>query len=174
MNLKTIVAHLLLVAICLPAIGAAEKSPGEIEARIQRVIDGIRPVTEFRNPRRYGERTSLRERMRHYRTPGVSIAVVNDYRIEWARGFGVCEEGQTNPVTAATVFQAASISKPIFALAVMRLVEQGRLDLDEDVNRYLKSWKVPANNGWQPRITLRQILSHSAGVTVHGFPGYRE
>jgi CubicO group peptidase (beta-lactamase class C family) len=75
-------------------------------------------------------------------------------------------------VTAATLFQAGSISKPIFALAVMRLAEQSSLDLDEDVNRYLASWKVPPNGSWQPRVTLRQILSHSAGFTVHGFPGY--
>jgi CubicO group peptidase (beta-lactamase class C family) len=61
----------------------------------------------------------------------------------------------------------------MFALAVMRLVQEGKLDLDEDVNRYLTSWKVPPNGSWQPRITLRQILSHSAGLTVHGFPGYR-
>ena len=60
----------------------------------------------------------------------------------------------------------------MFALAVMRLVEQGIIDLDEDVNHYLTSWKVPMNGKWQPRITLRQILNHTAGVTVHGFYGY--
>src|SRR5262249_27708993 len=71
-----------------------------------------------------------------------------------------------------TLFQAGSVSKPIFALAVMRLAQEGKVDLDEDVNRYLISWKVPANGSWQPRITLRQLLSHSGGMTVHGFPGY--
>ena len=111
--------------------------------------------------------------MAYYHTPGVSIAVVNNYKVEWARGFGVREQGKRDPVTETTLFQAASISKPIFALAVMRLVEDGKVELDEDVNRYLTSWKVPANGSWQPRITLRQILSHSAGLTVHGFPGYR-
>jgi CubicO group peptidase (beta-lactamase class C family) len=75
-------------------------------------------------------------------------------------------------VTATTPFQAGSISKPVFALAVMRLVEQGTLDLDADVNGYLSAWRVPANGGWQPRITLRQLLSHIAGTTVHGFRGY--
>src|SRR5262249_46759440 len=68
--------------------------------------------------------------------------------------------------------QAGSISKPVCALAVMRLVEQGTLDLDVDVNGYLSSWRAPANGGWQPRITLRQLLSHTAGTTVHGFRGY--
>jgi CubicO group peptidase (beta-lactamase class C family) len=75
-------------------------------------------------------------------------------------------------VTETTLFEAGSISKPIFALAVMRLVQEGKLDLDKDVNEYLTSWKVPSNGSWQPHITLRQLLSHSAGMTVHGFPGY--
>ena len=117
-------------------------------------------------------RSSLKDRMAHFHTPGVSIAVVNDGRIEWASGFGVKEWGKPDPVTDETIFQAGSISKPIFAMAVMRLVQDGKLDLDRDVNRYLKSWKVPANESWQPRVTLRQLLSHTAGLTVHGFPGY--
>jgi hypothetical protein len=60
----------------------------------------------------------------------------------------------------------------VFALAVMQLVQEGKLDLDEDVNEYLKSWEIPANVSWQPKVTLRQLLSHSAGLSFHGFPGY--
>ena len=81
--------------------------------------------------------------MAYFHTPGVSIAVINDGHIEWARGFGVRERGKPEPVTERTLFQAGSISKPIFALAVMRLVQEGRVDLDEDVNRYLTSWTYP-------------------------------
>jgi CubicO group peptidase (beta-lactamase class C family) len=76
-------------------------------------------------------------------------------------------------VTPETRFQAASISKPVAVLGVLRLVARGVLDLDADVNERLTSWKVPPSDGWQPRITLRQLASHSAGMTVHGFPGYR-
>jgi len=155
------------------AQNSERREPGNIERRIERVINGLLPSTAFRNHHRYGPKATLKERMAYYHTPGVSIAVVNNYKVEWARGFGVREQGKSDPVIDTTLFQAASISKPIFALAVMRLVEDGKLDLDEDVNRYLTSWKVPANGPWQPRITLRQILSHSAGLTVHGFPGYR-
>jgi len=140
------------------------------DARVQRVLNGLLPATAFQ--RRLGPPAPLAERMAYYHTPGVSLAVVNGGHVEWARGFGVRERGRPEPVTERTLFQAGSISKPIFALAAMRLVQQGRLDLDEDVNRYLTSWKVPANGAWQPRVTLRQILSHSAGLTVHGFPGY--
>jgi CubicO group peptidase (beta-lactamase class C family) len=149
---------------------AAPVTDAAVEARIGRIVNGLLCETEFSD--RYGPPTTLKDRMTHYFTPGVSVAVINEGRLEWARGFGVRERGGAEPVTGATLFQAGSISKPIFALAVMRLAEQGRLDLDEDVNRYLTSWKVPPNGRWQPRVTLRQILSHSAGLTVHGFPGY--
>ncbi|MBD2533577.1 serine hydrolase [Nostoc flagelliforme FACHB-838] len=88
------------------------------------------------------------------------------------RGFGVCETQTNRQVTPDRLFQAASISKPVFALAVMRLAQSGHLDIDEDVNIYLNSWRVPKSGDWQPRITLRQLLSHTAGLTIHGFPGY--
>ena len=156
----------------MPTILAATlaAAPADVEARIARVVGGLLPETAFKD--RYGPKAALHDRMAYHQTPGVSIAVVNDGRIEWARAFGVRERGRPEPVTEDTLFQAGSISKPIFALGVMRLVEQGKLDLDEDVNRYLRSWKVPANGSWQPRVTLRQILGHAAGLTVHGFPGY--
>lgn len=103
--------------------------------------------------------------MHLHNTPGASIAVVEQGRIDWANGFGVTTQGGPL-VTEATLFQAASISKPVFALAVMLLAHQGALDIDEDVNTYLESWKLEA------KISLRQLLSHSSGTTVHGFPGY--
>jgi CubicO group peptidase (beta-lactamase class C family) len=141
------------------------------EQRIERVINNLLPTTMLEG--QFDSSQNLHERLAHYRTPGISIAVVNDFEVEWARGFGVCEAKTTREVTPETLFQAASISKPVFALAVMRLVQEGRMNLDEDVNNYLTSWRVPAIASWQPRITLRQLLSHTAGMTVHGFPGYR-
>lgn len=110
---------------------------------------------------------SLSERMAFHRVPGVTIAVVRGNRLHWtlARGAGVSD---------TTWFQVASISKPVAALAALRLVQEGTLDLDEDVNRKLTSWKVPENRftTTQP-VTLRRLLSHSAGLTVHGFRGPR-
>jgi CubicO group peptidase (beta-lactamase class C family) len=142
----------------------------DIGQRIEHVINGLLPDTALQN--QYAEPATLAERMVYYRTPGVSMAVINDGEIEWARGFGLRQWGSPEPVTEETLFQAGSISKPIFALAVMRLVEDGHLDLDEDVNAYLTSWKIPPTDSWQPKVTLRHLLSHSAGLTVHGFPGY--
>jgi CubicO group peptidase (beta-lactamase class C family) len=115
---------------------------------------------------------SLEARMAELKVPGVSVAVFRDGRIEFARGFGVTRMGGP-PVTADTLFQAASISKPVFALAVLHLVDEGKLALDADVNDYLKEWKLPENDFTrQAKVTLRGLLTHSAGLTVHGFPGY--
>lgn len=115
---------------------------------------------------------ALAERMAKLGTPGLSIAVIEDSEIAWANGFGVRQAGDPAPVTRETLFLAGSISKPVAALGVLRLVEQGVLALNTDVNTYLHSWKVPPVGDWQPELTLRQLISHTAGLTVHGFPGY--
>ncbi len=118
---------------------------------------------------------SLGERMAQLRVPGVSIAVIHRGRIDWARGYGVLQAGTTDPVDRATMFQAASMSKPVAVLAALRLVEAEALDLDADVNEYLKTWTVPANEFTERRpVTIRDIASHCAGFTVHGFGGYAE
>jgi CubicO group peptidase (beta-lactamase class C family) len=113
------------------------------------------------------------ERMEFYKVPGLSIAVIKDFKIEWARGYGLKSTEGTDPVTPETLFQAASISKPVAAAAALRLVEQEMCDLDGDINSKLISWKMPENEFTvEKKVTLRGILSHSAGLTVHGFPGY--
>jgi len=141
----------------------------EVEQRIARVISKLQVETpvdgQFRSD-------SLYNRMRYFHTPGISVAVINDGKLEWARGFGIKETNANDSIDVNTLFEAGSVSKPVFALGVMKLKQDGVLDLDKDVNEYLKSWKIPANSDWQPVITLRQLLSHTAGTTVHGFPGY--
>jgi len=115
----------------------------------------------------------LADRMQFYKTPGVSIAFINAGRIEWARGYGVLEAGGRDPVTPETLFQAASISKSLTAMLALRLVEQGKLDLDSDVNMRLVSWKVPENEFTkEQKVTVRRLLAHTAGITVTGFLGY--
>ena len=115
----------------------------------------------------------LLDRMQADKIPGLSIAVINDGKLEWARGYGELEVGNNKPVTTDTLFQACSISKPVTAMAVVYLVQQGKLDLDEDVNQKLVSWKIPENEFTRDqKVTIRRLLSHSAGVTVSGFRGY--
>jgi CubicO group peptidase (beta-lactamase class C family) len=104
--------------------------------------------------------------------PGVSWAVVEKGELATVASLGVRVATGSDPVTSTTRFQACSISKPIAALAMLRLVDRGMLDLDADINRVLTSWRVPRNSEWQPVVTLRQLASHSAGLTTSGFPGY--
>ena len=140
-------------------------------SRAARALKGLRPQVEATG--RAPVRWTLAERMAFYNVPGVSIAIIDKGRVAWASGIGVKEAGKPEPVTAATLFQAASISKPVTATGMLRLVEQGKLQLDTNVNRYLTSWKVPDNKfTTKEKVTLRRIVSHNAGLTVHGFPGY--
>ena len=116
---------------------------------------------------------SIAERMAFYKVPGVSIAVIKDGKIAWAKGYGVLEAGKPQLVDTQSLFQAASISKPTATIAALRLVEQGKLSLDAPINDALKSWKIPENEFTRKSpVTLPHILSHGAGFTVHGFPGY--
>jgi CubicO group peptidase (beta-lactamase class C family) len=117
-------------------------------------------------------RRSLVDRMRLYDVPGLGVAVISSGRLDWVSGHGVRQAGSTSPVTARTSFQGGSLAKAVTAVAVMRLADERLLSLDRDVNDYLSTWKVPGNGSWQPRVTLRQLLSHTAGATVQGFPGY--
>jgi len=110
--------------------------------------------------------------LERFRVPGASWVVIEDGEITVTETAGVLQAGESAAVTPGTLFQACSISKPVAVLAMLRLVDRGLLDLDEDVNRRLTSWQVPPTSDWQPVVTLRQLASHSAGLTVHGFPGY--
>ena len=165
---------LLLIVIVACAQPAPEIPAGPTtEERIAAIADSILPVVIFEGEP--VDTNSLEGLMAQHRVPGVSIAVFRDGEIEWARGFGNADVDDGRQVTAETLFQAASISKPVAATAALRMVEEGLLDLDEDVNQKLTSWKVPANQHTAKKpVTLRGLLTHSAGMTVHGFPGYAE
>jgi len=116
---------------------------------------------------------TLADRMGELKVPAVSIAFIEDGDVKWTRTYGVAEAGGTRAVTPETPFQAASMSKALAAAAALRLVEQGRLDLDGDINTRLTAWKVPESPYTaEKKVTLRRLLSHTAGLTVSGFPGY--
>ena len=118
-------------------------------------------------------REAITRLIENAKIPGASIAVIEGFQIEWADGYGVRRAGGDEAVDTETLFQAASISKPVAALAALRLVEAGKLNLDEDVNRRLVAWKLPDNKFTETqKVTVRHLLSHTGGVTVHGFPGY--
>jgi CubicO group peptidase (beta-lactamase class C family) len=158
------------VLLLVTYASAATPADPAVERRIKHVTADIPPALIID-----GEpvsHTTLSRQMAALHVPGVSVAVIHKGKLEWARGFGVARAGGS-PVTPNTLFQAASISKPITALAVLRLVDSGKLNLDTDVNEYLKSWRIPGSEFTaKTKVTLRELLSHTAGITVPGFGGY--
>jgi len=170
--LRSAIVSCAAVVVLTTGVAAVQVKSGAspVDARVQRIQDSIVPGTLVK-----GEPIQTRKLsdvMAELHVPGVSITVVHDGQIEWARGFGAASTGGPL-VTPETLFQAASISKPVTAMAVLHLVQSGKLDLDTDVNQYLKTWKVPENEfNAKKKVTLRELLTHTAGTTVHGFPGY--
>jgi CubicO group peptidase (beta-lactamase class C family) len=143
----------------------------EVEAHIAAIENEMQPRLVISGEP--VETSTLAERMEALNVPGVSIAVINDGEIEWARGYGLADVEEGRPVTTTTLFQAASISKPVAATAALKFVQDGLIDLDEDVNGKLVTWKVPEKEFTEAQpVTLRGLVTHTAGMTVHGFPGY--
>src|SRR5271169_3513392 len=172
-SLKSILFPFLTVAfsICAAQLLGAQSNSDTQEARIHRVEATV--VDMSVGAKEPPLRLDLMKLMQVYKVPGLSIAVIDNFQIVWAKAYGVIEAGSNTPVTTGTLFQAGSISKPVAASGALYLVEHGKLSLDEDVNQRLKTWKVPENElTATQKVTLRRLLSHSAGLTVHGFPGY--
>lgn len=155
---------LTAIALCLSPAASPLEPIGLDTPLVPEIV--VRNVPSYEPPR-----VTLRERMRESGVPGLSIAVVIDGKVAWARGFGVRDAGTLEPVTERTLFQAASISKPVAAFGAARMAQDGRIDLDASVADYLTSWALPEQEG-ASAVTLRGLLTHTAGINVHGFPGY--
>jgi CubicO group peptidase (beta-lactamase class C family) len=177
---------LLFLSVVLVAFAACAEAPAPparsgppvaaapADAQIDRVERGLLPRVVVKG--RPLPASTITERMAALKVPGASVAVIDKGVVAWARGYGVVEAGVTPPtaVTPETLFQAASLSKPVSALGALRLVQEGKLTLDEDANARLRTWRLPPNELMSDdKVTLRRLLSHSAGTTVHGFRGYR-
>lgn len=162
---SVVVALSLAAGLALPAPAAAQDDPAGFIARIEGP----------QSPNRQGyDPLTIQQIMERFRVPGVTVAVIKDFKIHWAKGYGVADVTTNRPVETTTAFQAASISKPVMAMAAVRLAQEGRLSLDQDINALLKSWRVPASdlNRTQP-VTPRSLLSHTSGSDDgFGFPGY--
>jgi CubicO group peptidase (beta-lactamase class C family) len=141
----------------------------ETEERIRQVENSLAGWVRTQNDTAW----NLEERMRHHKIQGVAIAVIHNFKTEWVRGYGWADAEEKIPVTAKTLFQAASISKSLNGVGMMKLVQDGIIDPDADINQYLKSWKFPYDSISKGKpITVAALLSHTAGLTIHGFPGY--
>jgi len=139
-------------------------SPSQTVSRVDRVLNNLQ-VIDFAAGEQTGESSPLADRMAFYKVPGVSVALINDYAIEWEKGVGFLKAGDPSPVDEHSIFQVGSVSKFVTAVIVMHFVEKGMLDLDADVNRSLTSWKMPENELTAKRtVTLRHLLSHQSGI----------
>lgn len=162
---------LLLFHVLQLSVSAQEaRYTTEVEKKIKEVENNLGLWVNIEGEK---NKYTLQERMAFYRANGVSIAVIKDYKIDWTRGFGWADSAAQIPVTNTTLFQAGSISKSLNAIGVLKLVQEGKLNLLSDINEYLKSWKFPYDSlSKGKKITTANLLSHSAGLTIHGFPGY--
>lgn len=163
----------ITIIFSLLCIACKNEKLNDISTEIHAIENGLLPAIQVKNDS--VKTFSIAERMEHYKVPGISIAVVENGKIKWAKGYGMANTDTGYKVDTTTIFQAGSISKPLAALAALKLVEEGTLELDTDVNDYLKDWQIPANEfTTMEKVTLRRLLTHTAGITVHGFPGYRQ
>lgn len=149
----------------------------DLERAIQAIEHGLLSLS--RGPEGPGPKRDLLGRMAEYKIPGFSAALIDQEQLVWTGAYGVVEAGSAQPITPDTIFQAASISKPVTGMVALHLVESGLLDLDAEVNDFLRSWQVPQSrftqprrDGIVPRITLRGLLSHTAGMNIRGYTGY--
>lgn len=169
---KTLI-FLLVCSACIGVVFAASSDSTALNEKIARVEQGLSTSVVVKGAS--VQKIRLADRMHYHQVPAVSIAVVNNGQLEWARAYGVNVAGQAEHTTPTTLFQTASISKAVSALAALQLVEQGKLKLDGDVNTQLKSWQLPDDKFTKEhKVSLRQLLNHSGGVNVHGFKGYAD
>jgi len=141
------------------------------DKKIKLVERGLLPLTQVTG--QPFTHYSITERLQFYNIPSVSIAVVDHGRLAWARAYGWADRATHRRATSQTLYQAASLSKTANAVLVLHLVRQGRLSLDTDIRHYLRTWIFPDNDSSKgKKVTLRDLLSHTAGIGVPGFKGY--
>jgi len=149
-------AMLLFVAAGMPALSAETSSdPHSDSLKIQQAFDIVMP-----------------QLMDRYGVPGLAVGIVMEGKVAWVKGYGYADKNRRLPVTGDTVFQAASISKPVSAWVAMKLVEEGKLDLDAPISKYLTRWQPPQSKFDNNEVTLRRILSHTAGLSIPGYRGF--
>lgn len=137
--------------------------------KIEEVESNVTPRLILNN----AKPTTITDRMQFHKVNGLSIAVINNYKIEWAKAYGFADVKDKKPMTTETLFEPGSISKSLNAIGILKLAQEKQVDLNTDINTYLNSWKFPYDSiSKGKKITLTHLLSHQAGLTVHGFPGH--
>lgn len=171
---KAFIAFFLSLFFCIQTNNLSAQNnttySKEVQAKIKKFENNLGLWMQIGN-----QQFTLADRMKSNHVNGVSIALIKDYKIEWAKGYGWADSAEQRPVTTNTLFQAGSISKSLNGVGILKLVQEGKLNLDSDINIYLKSWKFPYDSlSKGKKITIANLLSHTAGLIVHGFDGYEK
>ena len=141
------------------------------EARKRRVENTLSRKVQFTNTAK--QTFNLSDRMLHHTVPAVSIAIIKNYQIDWSHTYGVESLSAKVKAGCGSYFQAGSIAKPVTMMAVLRMAERGELDLDADIQTYLKSYTLPPGKQTEKHpVTFRNILKHTSGITSGGYAGY--
>lgn len=160
-------ASITIVFILLSSYVFAQ--PNQVQAKVKEVENNLITYVPVKG---FGSWNIL-DRMKYYKVPGVSIAVIKDFKIDWAKGYGLADTLKNIPVTTETMFSAGSISKFVAAVTALQLVQNGKLALDSPINNYLTSWKIPDNDFTRKKpISLRMLLSHTGGTTQSSYFGF--
>ena len=159
-----------LLLLLVPLQLFAQPGLDSISGKIKRVENSLNPSLIFGDSL---PNYNLEQRMRETHIKGLSLAVIKNYKIEWAKGYGWADSAENRKVNTETRFQAASISKSLNSMGILKLAEQGKLDTAADINQFLKSWQFPYDSvSKNKKITVLNLLSHTASLDIHGFPGY--
>ncbi|MET0535429.1 MAG: serine hydrolase domain-containing protein [Steroidobacter sp.] len=161
---RSAVVGLMLWMVCAPLLAATDEAEKYITA-----------VESAQSPDRGGyDSRTLAQIMELARVPGASVAVIKDFKIHWAKGYGVADVESGAKVDTETLFQAASISKPVTAMAMLKQVQDGKFTLEDDINKILRSWKLDGGEFTKAQaVTPRLLASHTSGLgDGFGFPGY--
>ncbi|MFY0603122.1 MAG: beta-lactamase family protein [Flavobacteriaceae bacterium] len=172
--MKKLFLYLPILFILINCSNTSKKDKQLLEERVFRLENGLQPNVQIhKDSIQEIQNYNIEDRMKELGVTGLSIAVINNGLIEWAKGYGIADSTENRKVTTETMFQAGSISKPVAATKALQLYENGALDLDANINDYLVNWKLPDNKfTTEEKVTTRRILDHSSGLTVWGFPGY--
>jgi len=142
----------------------------QVQYRILQVENNLIPYVPVQGFKGW----NILDRMKDYKVPGLSIAVIKDYKIDWAKSYGLADTTKKIPVTTETMFSAGSISKFLMAVTALKMVENGQIELEKPINNYLTSWKIAENDYTKKTpITLRMLLSHSAGTSQTSYFGFK-
>ena len=158
-----------ILIISLINFGLCFAQTKQVQDRINQVENNLIPYVPVKDFKGW----NIIERMKYYKVPGLSIAVIKDYKIEWAKGYGLADTLKNTPVTTETMFSAGSISKFLMAVTALKMVDNGEIELEQPINNYLTSWKIAENDFTNKTpITLRMLLSHSAGTSQTSYFGF--